>query len=142
VVVAARKELRAIREAKVKTDRRDARTLVRLLAAGLLGGCWLPDEQTRALRRRLARRAQLVRQRTRAKNEVHAVLMRNLKGRPPMSDLFGNGGRAWLDALVLPLDERETVEGCLRQIDFINGEVAALERTIAQQALDPARFAG
>ncbi len=82
VVVAARKERRAITEAKVKTDRRDARTLARLLAAGLLNGCWLPDENTRSLRRRLARRAQLVRQRTRCKNEVHAVLMRNLKGRP------------------------------------------------------------
>src|SRR5215218_1428675 len=81
VVVAARKELRAISEAKVKTDRHDARTLARLLAAGLL------DEKTRSLRRRLSRRAQLVRQRTRCKNEVHAVLMRNLKGRPPMSDL-------------------------------------------------------
>jgi transposase len=89
VVVATRTELRAITEAKVKTDGRDARTLARLLAAGLLHGCWLPDEQTRALRRRLARRAQLVRQRTRCKNEVHAVLMRTLKGRPPMSDAFG-----------------------------------------------------
>ena len=39
VVVAATKELRAITEAKVKTDRRDARTLARLLAAGLLTGC-------------------------------------------------------------------------------------------------------
>ena len=27
---------------RVKTDRRDARTLARLLAAGLLHGCWLP----------------------------------------------------------------------------------------------------
>jgi transposase len=136
VVVAVRSELRAITEAKVKTDRRDARTIARLLAAGLLGGCWLPDEGTRALRRRLARRAGLVRQRTRAKNEVHAVLMRNLKGRPPMTDVFGKGGRAWLAALELPIDERETVEGCLRQIDFVNGEVAALERAIAQHALD------
>src|ERR671918_651026 len=59
----------------------NARAIARLLAAGLLHGCWLPDEPTRALRRRLARRAQLVRQRTRAKNEIHAVLMRNLKRR-------------------------------------------------------------
>ena len=135
VVVATRTELRAITEAKVKTDRRDARTLARLLAAGLLGGCWLPDEQTRALRRRLARRAQLVRQRTRAKNEVHAALMRTLKGRPPMSDVFGRGGRVWLAELELPTDERETVDGCLRQIDFLDGEVAVLERGIAEHAL-------
>jgi len=135
VVVATRTELRAITEAKVKTDRRDARTLARLLAAGLLRGCWLPDEQTRALRRRLARRAQLVRQRTRCKNEVHAVLMRTLKGRPPMSDVFGRGGRVWLAELELPADERETVDGCLRQIDFLDGEIAILERGIAEHAL-------
>jgi transposase len=135
VVVATRTELRAITEAKVKTDRRDARTLARLLAAGLLHGCWLPDEQTRALRRRLARRAQLVRQRTRAKNEVHAVLMRTLKGRPPVTDAFGKRGRAWLAALELPGDERETVDGCLRQIDFLDGEIAVLERGIAEHAL-------
>src|SRR5918996_1065023 len=135
VVVATRTELRAITEAKVKTDRRDARTLVRLLAAGLLHGCWLPDEQTRALRRRLARRAQLVRQRTRAKNEIHAVLMRNLKGRPPMSDVFGRGGRVWLAELELPADERETLDGCLRQIDYLKTEIALLERGIAEHAL-------
>jgi transposase len=135
VVVATRTELRAITEAKVKTDRRDARTLARLLAAGLLGGCWLPDETTRALRRRLARRAQLVRQRTRCKNEVHAVLMRNLKGRPPMTDAFGKRGRAWLAELELPDDERQTVDGCLRQVDFLDAEIAILERAIADHAL-------
>jgi transposase len=133
--VAARNELRAITEAKVKTDRRDARTLARLLAAGLLHGCWLPDEPTRALRRRLARRAQLVRQRTRAKNEIHAVLIRNLKGRPPMSDVFGRGGRVWLAELELPADERETVDGCLRQIDYLDSEIALIERGIAEHAL-------
>jgi transposase len=140
VVVAARSELRAITEAKVKTDRHDARTLARLLAAGLLRGCWLPDDDTRALRRRLARRAQLVRQRTRAKNEVHAVLMRNLKGRPPVTDAFGKRGRAWLAELELPGDERQTVDGCLRQIDFLDAEIAILERVIAQRALASAEI--
>jgi transposase len=133
--VATTKELRAITEAKVKTDRHDARTLARLLAAGLLHGCWLPDENTRALRRRLGRRAQLVRQRTRCKNEVHAVLMRNLKGRAPVTDVFGKRGRAWLAGLELPADERQTVDGCLRQIDFVDAEIAILERAIAEHAL-------
>ncbi len=52
------------------------------------------------MRRRLARREQLVRARSRAKNEIHAVLMRRLKGRPPVSDLFGKvKGREWLRGL-------------------------------------------
>jgi transposase len=136
VVVAVRKELRAITEAKIKSDRLDARMLARLLAAGLLNGCWLPDERTRSLGRRLARRAQLVRHRTRCKNEVHAVLMRNLKRRPPMTDAFGKSGRVWLSGIELPDDERQTLNGCLRQIDFRNEEIAILEREIAKHALD------
>ena len=77
---------------------------------GQLDGVWTPDERIRAMRRRLARRAQLVRARSRAKNEIHAVLMRCLKGRPPASDLFGVKGRAWLAEQQLALDERETVD--------------------------------
>src|SRR5919202_5096868 len=48
-----------IRQARAKTDRLDARALARLLAAGSLEGLWLPDEWTRALRRRLQRRSRL-----------------------------------------------------------------------------------
>jgi transposase len=57
------------------------------------------------LRRLTSRRTQLIRQRTRTKNEISAVLVRNLKGRPPVSDLFGEKGRAWLAGLELPVDE-------------------------------------
>ena len=135
VVVASAKELHAISGAKAKTDRRDARTLAKLLAGGLLEGTWLPGEETRALRRRLARRAQLVRQRSRLKNEVHAALYRNLAGAGPASDLFGAAGRRWLAELELPADERETVEGCLRVLDFLGAEVDRLERSIARYAL-------
>jgi transposase len=125
-----------IRQARAKTDRLDARTLARLLAAGELDAVWSPDERTRVLRRRLARRGQLVRARTRAKNEIHAVLVRRLVGRPPVSDLFGVKGRAWLRDLALPLEEAETVAACLRHVEFLDSEIAAVEREIARQALE------
>lgn len=118
-----------------KTDKLDARTLAKLLAAGFLPEVWTPDEQTRVLRRRIARRAQLVRQRTREKNQVHAILIRNLKGRSPAADLFGAAGRRWLAAQQLPADEREMVEACLRGIDFLDGEVAAIDRALAELVL-------
>jgi transposase len=124
-----------IRQARAKTDRLDARTLARLAAAGSLDAVWMPDPRTAAMRRRLARRAQLVRARTRAKNEVHAVLVRRLKGRPPVRDLFCAKGRRWLAGLELPDEELETVGGCLRHIDFLDGEVQLLERQIAREAL-------
>ena len=119
---------------RAKTDRRDAKALARLLAQGYLKGVWVPDEDTRQLRRRTSRRAQLTRQRTRAKNEIHAVLVRSLAGKAPVSDVFGKAGRAWLSTLELAEDERDTVDGCLRQIDFLDQEIEALDRAIARQA--------
>jgi transposase len=95
----------------------------------------MPDEQTRALRRRLARRSQLVRARTRAKNECHAVLVRRLITKPAVSDLFGLAGRKWLRKVELPAEERETVDGCLRQIEFLDQEIAEVERQVAADAL-------
>jgi transposase len=125
-----------IRQARAKTDRLDARTLARLLAAGSLDAVWMPDRATWVMRRRLARRGQLVRSRSRAKNQIHAVLMRQLVGRPPVSDLFGVKGRKWLAGLALATEERETVDGAMRQIEFLDSEIAAVERLIAQDALD------
>ena len=124
-----------IRQARAKTDRLDARALARLLWAGQLDSVWTPDEQVRAMRRRLSRRQQLVRARTRAKNEVHAALMRCLKDRPPATDLFGVKGRAWLAEQDLPVVERETVDSAVRQVEFLDGEIAAVEQVIAAQAL-------
>jgi transposase len=124
-----------IAQARAKTDRLDARTLARLLWAGELDGVWAPDELTRLLRRRLARREQLVRARSRAKNEIHAVLMRCLVGKPPVSDLFGVAGRKWLRRLELPVEECETVEACMRHIEFLDTEIAEVERVVARYAL-------
>ncbi|HWF23899.1 MAG TPA: IS110 family transposase [Solirubrobacteraceae bacterium] len=124
-----------ITQARAKTDRLDARTLARLLWSGELDGVWVPDELTRVLRRRLSRREQLMRARTRAKNEIHAMLMRQLVGRPPSSDLFGVKGRGWLRQLELPVEECETVEGCMRQVEFLDAEIAEVERLIARYAL-------
>jgi transposase len=124
-----------ITQARAKTDRLDARTLARLLWSGELESVWMPDERCRVLRRRLARREQLVHSRTRSKNEIHAVLQRRLQGQPPCSDLFGIKGRQWLAGLELPLEERESVDAGIRHVEFLDAEIAAVERLIAQQAL-------
>jgi len=129
-----------IRSAPAKTDRLDARALARLLAAGSLDAVWVPDEGTQAMRRRLSRRSQLVRVKTKAKNEIHAALMRRLIAKPSFSDLFGLKGRRWLAEVELPACERETVDGCMRQLDFCESEIAAIERVIAAEALRSAEI--
>src|SRR3954466_10001078 len=116
---------KAVREKsrRAKTDRIDAKVLARLLAVGFLDEVWTPDDKTQTRRRLITRRCALVRARTRAKNQVHAVLARNLLGRPPVTDLFGGKGRAWLAAQIvgLPLDERLSVDAGLRQAPCLAG---------------------
>ena len=124
-----------ITQARAKTDRLDARALAMLLWRGEVEAVWMPDERCRILRRRLSRREQLVHARSRSKNEIHAVLQRRLQGKPPCSDLFGVKGRTWLASLELPLEERESVDAGIRHVEFLDAEIAAVERLIAQQAL-------
>jgi transposase len=124
-----------IASARAKTDKLDARTLASLLWKGELDPVWMPDERCRILRRRLARRDQLMRARTRSKNEIHASLQRRLQAKPPCSDLFGVKGREWLAGLELPAEERESVDAAMRHIEFLDTEISAVDRLIAQQAL-------
>ena len=68
----------AIAHAHVKTDKIDAGVLASLRAAGFLPEVWVPDAETERRRRLVARRNQVVRHRTRVKNEIHAILAAHL----------------------------------------------------------------
>jgi transposase len=135
VVIANSRKLRAIYEAKVKNDKVDARMLAELLAADLVPQVWIPDERTRLLRRLTSRRAQLVRHASRLKSHIFATLQRNLTTEVPASDLFGKRGRAWLDSLELPVDERHAIASDLRRLDFSLEERELLDKEIAKIAL-------
>jgi transposase len=136
VVVANPKQVRLIADAKVKTDRIDAAVLARLYASGFLPEVWVADERTQAIRRRVTRRTQLVRQRTRLKNVVQSILHAHLVPPCPHQDLFGKSGRAWLAGQWLPEDEREAVERHVRELDRLGEELQSVERDIARCALE------
>lgn len=139
VVVSNPYRTRAIAEAKIKTDKVDAAVLAQLLAADYLPSVWQPDERTQMLRRLVGRRARLVQQRTRLRNQVHAVLHRNLIGGAPVTDVFGVRGQAWLRALLLPADEQSTIESALRLLEALETELHAADAELARLARpDPA----
>ena len=135
VVIANPRRVRAISHAKVKSDQFDARTLAELLAADMLSGVWIPDEEIRVLRRLCKRRLAIVRAIGRHKSHVFATLQRNLYVEPAGSDLFGKRGRAWIASLELPVDEHQTIAGDLRQLDFLAGELKRVDRDVAQICL-------
>jgi transposase len=49
--------------------------------------------------------------------------------------VFGKRGRRWLTELELPADEHDTVAACLRQIDFLDTEIASVDGHLATHAL-------
>jgi transposase len=136
VIVSNPRKTRAIAEAKVKTDKVDARILAQLLAADFLPETWVADERTRTLRRLVSRRTHLVRQGTRLKNQVHAILSRNLVTTCPHADMFSKIGRRWLAAQTLPADEQRSVDALIRQIDFHADEQRLVDHDVAAAVVD------
>lgn len=130
--------VKAIASAKLKNDRVDSATLAHLLRCDLLPESWKADRQTQARRQQVRLRATLVRQRTRLKNQVHAVL--HQQGlRSPVSDVFGKRGRQWLATVKLPQTARAAVEVCCRLIDGYTEEIERQNRQLSVEARQDAR---
>jgi transposase len=112
----------------------DATVLARLYASSFLPEVWIPDAATLSLRRQVARRNQIVRQRVRLKTIAQSILHTHLLPQCPHADLFGNRGRIWLTTQRLPLDERDAVERHLREYDRLGEDLRVVERELAQAA--------
>src|SRR4051812_30538096 len=136
VLIANPLQVKAIAHAHVKTDKIDAGTLASLCAAGYLPEIWTPDAATERMRRLVARRYQVVRHRTRIKNEVHAILHAHLISKCPHADLFNGRGRAWLMRQPVPNDERAGIERHVRELDRLAEDLAILDREIAESTMD------
>ena len=125
--------VKAIASAKLKNDRVDSATLAHLLRCDLLPESWKADRETQARRQQVRLRATLVRQRTRLKNQVHAVL--HQQGlRSPVTDLFGKRGRRWLAGVQLPVQARESVNLCLRLLDGYSEEIQTQNLQLREKA--------
>ena len=130
--------VKAIASAKLKNDRVDSETLAHLLRCDLLPESWKADRETQARRQQVRLRATLVRQRTRLKNQVHAVL--HHQGlRSPVTDLFGKRGRRWLDGVKLPVQARESMNTCLRMVDHYGEEIQKQNLQLSEKAKADAR---
>lgn len=136
VIVANPLQVKAIAHARIKTDKIDAGVLASLRAADFLPEVWVPDAETERLRRLVARRDQVVRHRTRVKNEIHAILAAHLVPPCPHAELFNGPGRAWLAKQVLPDDERATIDRHLRELDRLGEDLAVLDREIGMAVVD------
>lgn len=125
-----------IAQAKIKTDKIDARVLAELARADYLPRVWLPDPDTEALRHLFCDRRSLVDRRTELKNTAHAILHRNLV-EYDFADLFGTAGRGWLDRLCESGDDgcdaldRLRLRAILAELDRLEHSLKEVEGVIA-----------
>jgi transposase len=91
---------KAIAEAKIKTDKLDARTLAHLLRSDLIAESYIAPEKVREDRSLLRLRINLVSDRTRVMNRVHSLLDKyDLKCK--YDHIFGVNGIRWLKSIAL-----------------------------------------
>lgn len=118
VIVAHPYHVKLIAAAAVKTDKRDALALAKLLSANMIPPVWVPPHHVRDLRAIIAHRNRLVSQRTAAKNRMHSVLHRhNLL--PPQGDPFSADNQSWWDALKLPASEKLRLKQDMSIINYL-----------------------
>lgn len=115
---------------RVKTDRRDAKTLADLLRMNMLPEAYLAPPALRELRELVRYRAKLVNLRSSLKAQVHAVLAKE-GVRVPVSDLFGRAGSRLLDEAPLGPPYRARVASLQGLLAHVAAEVGALDAAIA-----------
>ena len=128
-------EIKAKRVRKQKTDRQDARLLLKLLEENRFPRIWVPSPENRDLRQLLWHRHRLVQMRTRIMNQLQALAMN--EGYRWKKKLFSEQGRAQLEKLSLaPWASRRRQE-LLELLDRMNPTIeeltAAVEREVRKR---------
>jgi transposase len=127
-----------ISEAKVKTDRRDAKILASLLRADMLCTCYVPGEEQRSRRELLRHRLNLVRTRTAVKNRIHGLLDKHGLRMPEVTH-FSAGNVAWLRGLSLGFMDDAILRSDLALLEALYEQVELIEEKIAVLAAEDRR---
>jgi len=129
---------RLIAEAKIKTDKVDARTLAGLLRADMLPTCYVPGEELRSRRELLRHRLSLVKIRTEVKNRIHALLDKHGL-RMPGTTPFSKGNVAWLRERSLGFMDDAILRSDLALLETVDEQVEVIEGKIAALAAEERR---
>jgi transposase len=124
---------------RVKNDYRDCHDLLTRMRLGRLPEAWIAPPEIRELRELVRYRAKLVALRTGLKAQLKAVLAKHCL-KPPVNDLWGVAGPAWLDELELPHGYTVRIESLRDLVEVYDREVAMLEREIWRWLRDDAGY--
>ena len=134
VILAHPAKVKAIADARIKTDKIDSETLAHLLRANLIPQAYAPSKDVRAIKRVLRQRMFLVRVGAMVKNRIHALLSQHLVERPKVSDLFGQAGLLWLREVPLPEPDRRVLDSDLSLLEELHDRIAATNDLLMELA--------
>jgi transposase len=125
-------KIKTKRVRKQKTDREDARLLLRLLREDNFPRIWVPSPENRDLRQLLWHRHRLVQMRTRIMNQLQALAMN--EGQRRKKKLWSEVGRAQLEKLPLAPWASRRRKDLLELLDRMNPTIEELTRALEQEA--------
>src|SRR5208337_81564 len=124
---------KAIAEARIKTDRIDAKTLAFLLRGDLVAESYVPTRKNRERRALIRHRASLIQMRVDVKNRIHALLDKH-ELTHTYTDLFGKQGLEWLRNLQLTTPDQEILQSSLQVVETLNQQIRSMDIQIAKDA--------
>jgi transposase len=117
---------------RIRTDRRDARKLSRLLRAGELTAIWVPDEEHEALRDLVRGREAALEDVLRQRHRLSKLLLRQGKYPPAGLRAWSKAYERWLDTLPweqpihqdLMAEMRHAIESAQQRVAHLEGRLA------------------
>lgn len=126
-------KVKAIADARIKTDTIDAGVLCDLLRGNLLPEAYYAPRCVRNWKELVRTRASLVQIRTQAKNKIHATLAK-CGVRAPVTQVFGARGRAWLAELELPTASHHALHEYLAVVENLDERISECDTRVKQTA--------
>jgi len=133
-------KVKAIAEAKVKTDKIDSKILAHLLRCDLLPESYVPSQSARLVRQVLRQRIFYVRVQTMLKNRIRTIIDKHPEvGSPPVELLFGVKGMEWLRKVTLPEIDKKVMENDLELLKEVQERISQSDSLIAELGKDDER---
>lgn len=129
-------KVKAIAEAKIKTDKIDAKVLADLLRADLLPEAYVASAEARKVRSILRQRMFYVRVRTMVKNRIFGILDKYpelSKGRP-CKEVFSKEGVKWLKGIEMKEIDREIIKEDMKLLEDLRGYISRSEKLVEELA--------
>jgi len=142
VVLAHPLKVRAIAEARIKTDKISADILCDLLRTNLLPEAYVPGRETREAKNVLRHRLFFVRMQTMIKGRIHTIIDRHPEvaaQAPDVTDLFGATGTRWLRQVVLPGQDNRLLASAIELLEVVKQKISESNEIVKELALNDER---